>query len=79
MHKLFEERPTEGMPDMSQKGSVDNPPQKEPQNIPLRMEEQPYDSTKENEANTEEDKIAIASKTNLDERMSDWGDSECGC
>ena len=39
---IFKERPTEGMPDMMPKGTVDNPPQKEPQNIPDKMVEQPY-------------------------------------
>ncbi|WP_029906199.1 hypothetical protein [Prevotella sp. 10(H)] len=38
----FHQRPTEGMPDMMPKGTVDNPPQKEPQNIPLKMVDQPY-------------------------------------
>ncbi len=33
---------TEGMPDMMPQGTVDNPPQKEPQNIPDRMVDQPY-------------------------------------
>lgn len=38
----IEGRPTEGMPDMMPKGTVDNPPQQEPQNIPDRMVEQPF-------------------------------------
>ena len=38
----IEGRPTEGMPDMMPKGTVDNPPQKEPQNIPDRMIDQPF-------------------------------------
>jgi len=51
--KELKERPTEGMPDMMPKGTVDNPPQKEPQNIPTRMQDQPYEEpgnmdTKEN-------------------------------
>jgi len=44
----FEERPTQGMPDMMPKGTVDNPPQKEPQDIPEKMVEQPYDKEDDN-------------------------------
>ncbi len=53
----FAERPTEGMPDMMPKGTVDNPPQKQPQNIPDRMEEQPYDAPadEEDKKNKEEE------------------------
>lgn len=49
------EKDTLGMPDMMPKGTVENPPQKEPQNIPLRMEDQPYDagSDKKEESNSE--------------------------
>ena len=38
----MKERPTEGMPDMMPKGTVDNPPQKEPQEVSERMVDQPY-------------------------------------
>jgi|GEM_PF-2421481 len=78
MKKPFEERPTEGMPDMMPKGTVDNPPQKEPQDIPVRMKEQPYESPDEIKEK-KEDTSVNASKARMDERMSDWGDSECGC
>lgn len=47
----FKERPTEGMPDMMPKGTVDNPPQKEPQDIPVRMVEQPYKDEPEKKDN----------------------------
>lgn len=78
MNKLFDENPTEGMPDMMPKGTVDNPPQKEPQNVPLRMEDQPYESP-EDTKNEKEQKIENVSKERMNERLSDWGDSECGC
>jgi len=71
----FEERPTEGMPDMMPKGTVDNPPQKVPQDIPLRMEDQPYEAP-EGKA---EDNTAEVSRERTDEQVSDWGDTECGC
>jgi hypothetical protein len=78
MNKVFEERPTDGMPDMMPKGTVDNPPQKEPQNIPVRMKEQPYDpSGKEYEEKGE--KIDDVSKSRMDEKISDWGETECEC
>ncbi|MCD7973107.1 MAG: hypothetical protein LUG18_10675 [Candidatus Azobacteroides sp.] len=48
------ERPTEGMPDMMPKGTIDNPPQKQPQNIPLRMVDEPYEGPETE--NPEEDK-----------------------
>lgn len=38
----IEGRPTEGMPDMMPKGTVENPPQKVPQDIPVKMVDQPY-------------------------------------
>ncbi len=37
----MKERPTEGMPDMMPKGTVNNPPQSVPQDIPERMVDLP--------------------------------------
>lgn len=51
----FEERPTEGMPDMMPKGTVDNPPQKVPQNIPEKMVDQPYKGEGKEQEDKEED------------------------
>lgn len=46
-----DERETTGMPDMMPQGTVDNPPQKEPQNIPNRMVDQPYAEDTDGEDN----------------------------
>ncbi len=78
MSKVFEERPTDGMPDMMPKGTVDNPPQKEPQNIPIRMKEQPYDPARD-ENDEKEERTDDVSKSRMDEKISDWGETECGC
>lgn len=51
---MYKERPTEGMPDMMPKGTVDNPPQKEPQDIPLKMVDQPYQDPHKKEGPTRE-------------------------
>lgn len=71
---MFKERETEGMPDMMPKGTVDNPPQKEPQNIPDRMVEQPY-CENEGEEMKNESEPALQKK----DKNGSQSDYECEC
>ena len=72
-------RPTEGMPDMMPKGTVDNPPQKEPQNIPDRMVDQPYEGTTNMESNEKAMNSSHRSSKISDKQDQKIYNTECGC